>query len=388
MAAKKDSSSKKNSSVLPATPAEKKKALETALGMLDKVYGKGIVMKMGEKPKMNVESVSTGSLGLDLALGVGGLPRGRVVEIYGPESSGKTTLALHCVAEVQKSGGVAAFIDAEHAMDPVYAKALGVNTDELLVSQPDSGEQALEICDALVRSGAVDIVVIDSVAALVPQQEIDGDMGASHVGLQARLMSQALRKLTSTISKTNCIVIFLNQLREKVGVMYGNPEVTTGGRALKFYASVRIEIRKSESLKNGSEVYGSKTKCKVVKNKVAPPFKVAEFSILFGKGISKASEIIELGVKLEVIGKSGAWYYYDGERLAQGADNARAKLENDPELAAEIEAKIKEKMKDMPAPEMEEDALSDDDEAIDIRVLDLGDDEDEAIPTALLGGEE
>ena len=388
MAAKKDSSSKKNSSVLPATPAEKKKALETALGMLDKVYGKGIVMKMGEKPKMNVESVSTGSLGLDLALGVGGLPRGRVVEIYGPESSGKTTLALHCVAEVQKSGGVAAFIDAEHAMDPIYAKALGVNIDELLVSQPDSGEQALEICDALVRSGAVDIVVIDSVAALVPQQEIDGDMGASHVGLQARLMSQALRKLTSTISKTNCIVIFLNQLREKVGVMYGNPEVTTGGRALKFYASVRIEIRKSESLKNGSEVYGSKTKCKVVKNKVAPPFKVAEFSILFGKGISKASEIIELGVKLEVIGKSGAWYYYDGERLAQGADNARAKLENDPELAAEIEAKIKEKMKDMPAPEMEEDALSDDDEAIDIRVLDLGDDEDEAIPTALLGGEE
>ncbi len=273
-------------------------------------------------------------------------------------------------------------------MDPVYAKALGVNIDELLVSQPDSGEQALEICDALVRSGAVDIVVIDSVAALVPQQEIDGDMGASHVGLQARLMSQALRKLTSTISKTNCIVIFLNQLREKVGVMYGNPEVTTGGRALKFYASVRIEIRKSESLKNGSEVYGSKTKCKVVKNKVAPPFKVAEFSILFGKGISKASEIIELGVKLEVIGKSGAWYYYDGERLAQGADNARAKLENDPELAAEIEAKIKEKMKDMPAPEMEEDALSDDDEALDVRVLDLGDDEDEAIPTALLGGEE
>ena len=386
MAAKKDSSSKKNSSVLPATPAEKKKALETALGMLDKVYGKGIVMKMGEKPKMNVESVSTGSLGLDLALGVGGLPRGRVVEIYGPESSGKTTLALHCVAEVQKSGGVAAFIDAEHAMDPIYAKALGVNIDELLVSQPDSGEQALEICDALVRSGAVDIVVIDSVAALVPQQEIDGDMGASHVGLQARLMSQALRKLTSTISKTNCIVIFLNQLREKVGVMYGNPEVTTGGRALKFYASVRIEIRKSESLKNGSEVYGSKTKCKVVKNKVAPPLKVAEFSILFGKGISKASEIIELGVKLEVIGKSGAWYYYDGERLAQGADNARIAIENDPELAAEIEAKIKEKMKDMPAPEMEEeDALSDDDEAIDIRVLDLGDDEDEAIPTALMG---
>ena len=385
MAAKKDSSSKKNSSVLPATPAEKKKALETALGMLDKVYGKGIVMKMGEKPKMNVESVSTGSLGLDLALGVGGLPRGRVVEIYGPESSGKTTLALHCVAEVQKSGGVAAFIDAEHAMDPIYAKALGVNIDELLVSQPDSGEQALEICDALVRSGAVDIVVIDSVAALVPQQEIDGDMGASHVGLQARLMSQALRKLTSTISKTNCIVIFLNQLREKVGVMYGNPEVTTGGRALKFYASVRIEIRKSESLKNGSEVYGSKTKCKVVKNKVAPPFKVAEFSILFGKGISKASEIIELGVKLEVIGKSGAWYYYDGERLAQGADNARIAIENDPELAAEIEAKIKEKMKDMPAPEMEEeDALSDDDEAIDIRVLDLGDDEDEAIPTDLM----
>jgi len=373
MAASKKDSSKKNANALPVTPEEKKKALDTALGMLDKTFGKGTVMKMGEKPKMNVEAVSTGSLGLDLALGVGGLPRGRVFEIYGPESSGKTTLALHCVSEVQKGGGVAAFIDAEHALDPVYARALGVDVDNLLVSQPDSGEQALEICDALVRSGAVDIVVIDSVAALVPQQEIDGDMGASHVGLQARLMSQALRKLTSTISKTNCIVVFLNQLREKVGVMYGNPETTTGGRALKFYASVRIEIRKSESLKNGSTVYGNKVKCKVVKNKVAPPFKIAEFTVLFGKGISKASEIIELGVQLEVIEKSGAWYYYGGERLAQGADNARIEIEKDPALAAEIEAKIKEKMKEMPAPEVNEDdgeadPLDDDD--LDVPLLD------------------
>lgn len=373
-AAKKSSTSKKKDDELDLTTAEgRQKALNTAISQLEKTFGKGTVMKMGERTQMNVEVVSTGSLGLDLALGVGGLPRGRVVEIYGPESSGKTTLALHCVAEVQKSGGVAAFIDAEHALDPVYARALGVDVDNLLVSQPDSGEQALEICDALVRSGAVDIVVIDSVAALVPQQEIDGDMGASHVGLQARLMSQALRKLTSTISKTNCIVVFLNQLREKVGVMYGNPEVTTGGRALKFYASVRIEIRKSDSLKNGSTVYGNKVKCKVVKNKVAPPFKVAEFVILFGKGISRTSEILELGVDLEVIGKSGAWFYYGEERLGQGADNAREKLEGDPALMAEIEAKIKEKMKEMPAPEVspdDDDQASPLDDDLDIRTLD------------------
>ena len=383
-AAKKSSTSKKKDDELDLTTAEgRQKALNTAISQLEKTFGKGTVMKMGERTQMNVEAVSTGSLGLDFALGVGGLPRGRVVEIYGPESSGKTTLALHCVAEVQKGGGVAAFIDAEHALDPVYARALGVDVDNLLVSQPDSGEQALEICDALVRSGAVDIVVIDSVAALVPQQEIDGDMGASHVGLQARLMSQALRKLTSTISKTNCIVVFLNQLREKVGVMYGNPEVTTGGRALKFYASVRIEIRKSESIKEGSVVIGNKAKCKVVKNKVAPPFKIAEFAIMFGKGISRTSEILELGVDLEVIGKSGAWFYYGEDRLGQGADNARAKLEGDPALMAEIEAKIREKMKDMPAPEVNQededqaDPLDDDEDSLDIRTLD---DDQEILP--------
>ncbi len=362
------------------SPEERKKALETAISQLEKSFGKGTVIKMGENPKMNVSAVSTGSIALDIALGVGGLPRGRIVEVYGPESSGKTTLTLHAIAEVQKTGGTAAFIDAEHALDPVYAKNLGVDIDNLLVSQPDSGEQALEICDALVRSGAVDIVVIDSVAALVPQQEIDGDMGASHVGLQARLMSQALRKLSGTISKTNCIVIFINQLREKVGVMYGNPETTTGGRALKFYASVRIEIRKAEALKNGADVIGNRTKCKVVKNKVAPPFKVAEFDILYGTGISKASEIVEMGTELGIIEKSGAWFYYDGNRLAQGRDNARIAVENDPALATEIEGKIKAKgeAEDMERAEQddEDDALAlDDDEALDIRVLDLDDDE-------------
>ena len=381
MAAKKDSGKKVTVFAENVSQEEKQKALDTAIKQLEKTFGKGAIMKMGERTQMNVESVSTGSIGLDLALGVGGLPRGRIVEIYGPESSGKTTLALHAVAEMQKIGGVAAFIDAEHALDPVYAKALGVDIDNLLVSQPDSGEQALEICDALVRSGAVDLVVIDSVAALVPQQEIDGDMGASHVGLQARLMSQALRKLTSTISKTNSIVIFLNQLREKVGTMYGNPETTTGGRALKFYASVRIDIRKSEILKNDSGTYGNMVKCKVVKNKVAPPFKTAEFAILYGKGISKSSEIIEMGVNLEVIEKSGAWFYYDGNRLAQGKDNARTVIENDPVLAAEIEEKIRVKAKEISASELDEgDDLEDADpleEELDIRTLDLGDDDSE-----------
>ena len=360
------------------TPEERKKALDTAIAQLEKNFGKGTVIKMGENPKMNVSAISTGSIALDIALGVGGLPRGRIVEVYGPESSGKTTLTLHAIAEVQKVGGTAAFIDAEHALDPVYAKNVGVDIDNLLVSQPDSGEQALEICDALVRSGAVDIVVIDSVAALVPQQEIDGDMGASHVGLQARLMSQALRKLSGTISKTNCIVIFINQLREKVGVMSGNPETTTGGRALKFYASVRIEIRKAEALKNGADVYGNRVKCKVVKNKVAPPFKVAEFDILYGTGISKASEIVEMGVNLGIIEKSGAWFYYDGNRLAQGRDNARVAIENDPALAAEIEEKIKSKgtAEEMPLEETGDDELSLDDEALDIRILELDEDEE------------
>lgn len=385
MAADKKNASKTKKKEFDLTTAEgKKEALNTALGQIEKEFGKGTIIRMGETPKMNVETVSTGSLGLDIALGVGGLPRGRIVEVYGPESSGKTTLTLHAIAEMQKAGGTAAFIDAEHALDPVYAKNLGVDIDNLLVSQPDSGEQALEICDALVRSGAVDIIVIDSVAALVPQAEIDGDMGAAHVGLQARLMSQALRKLSGTISKTNSIVIFINQLREKVGQMYGNPEVTTGGRALKFYASVRIEIRKSESLKNGSEIYGNRTKCKVVKNKVAPPFKLAEFDILYGTGISKASEIVELGVNLGILEKSGAWFYYDGKRLTQGKDNARIAFENNPALAAEVEAKIKEKAKAVDM-EKDEDLPTDDDEILpeglddddlDIRTLDIEDDDE------------
>lgn len=365
------------------TPEEKQKALETAISQIEKNFGKGTIIKMGENPKMNVSSVSTGSISLDMALGIGGLPKGRIVEVYGPESSGKTTLTLHAIAEVQKTSGQAAFIDAEHALDPVYAKNLGVDIDNLLVSQPDSGEQALEICDALVRSGAVDIIVIDSVAALVPQQEIDGDMGASHVGLQARLMSQALRKLSGTISKTNCIVIFINQLREKVGVVYGNPETTTGGRALKFYASVRIEIRKAESLKNGTEIYGNRVKCKVVKNKVAPPFKTAEFDILYGSGISKSSEIVELGVNLGILDKSGAWISYNGTRIGQGRDNARATIDNDPSLAAELEAKIKEKASTVDMLEIGEDEIEDNldeedvDSALDIRLIDLdGEDEE------------
>ncbi len=323
---------------------EKKKALETALSQIEKRFGKGAVMRLGQNETMHVDAISTGSLGLDLALGIGGLPRGRIVEIYGPESSGKTTLALHCIAEGQKKGGCAAFIDVEHALDPVYAAALGVDVDSLLVSQPDTGEQALEITEELVRSGAIDVIVVDSVAALVPRAEIEGEMGDSHVGLQARLMSQALRKLAGAISKSNCVAIFINQLREKVGVMYGNPEVTPGGRALKFYASVRIDIRKVETLKNGGEVVGSHTRAKVVKNKVAPPFREAEFDVMYGKGISRDAELLDLAVKLDIVEKSGAWFSYQGNRLGQGRDNAKEFLKNAPELSQEIEDLVYQNM--------------------------------------------
>ena len=354
---------KKLSKRIDCIPADdKRKALETTLSQIEKAYGKGAIMKLGENAAMNVSAVSTGSLTLDMALGIGGVPRGRIIEIYGPESSGKTTVALHVVAEVQKLGGEAAFIDAEHALDPVYAKALGVNIDSLLVSQPDYGEQALEITEALVRSGAVDVVVVDSVAALVPKNEIDGEMGDSHVGLQARLMSQALRKLSGAIAKSNCIVLFINQLREKVGVMYGNPETTPGGRALKFYASVRIDIRRVEALKEGQEVIGNHTRCKVVKNKVAPPFKTAEFDILYGKGISKESEIIELGVILDIINKSGSWFSYGEQRIGQGKDKVREFLAQNPDIAAEVEDKIRAALQDrsvdtMDSENMDEDGL-------------------------------
>lgn len=357
---------KKNTTALPADGDAKKKALQTAISQIERDFGAGAVMRLGENAHMEVQAIHTGSISLDMALGIGGLPRGRIVEIYGPESSGKTTVALHVVAEVQKTGGEAAFIDAEHALDPVYAKALGVDIDNLLVSQPDCGEDALEITESLVRSGAVDIVVIDSVAALVPRQELEGDMGSSQVGVQARLMSQAMRKLSAAISKSNCLVIFINQLREKVGVMYGNPEVTTGGRALKFYASVRIDVRKSEQLKTGNDIYGNRVKCKVVKNKVAPPFRTAEFDILYGKGISRASEIVDMGVALEVIQKSGSWFSYNGERIGQGRDNARKTIESDPALFAEIEAKIRsmsDKLADEDAADFE---LDDDDLDIDL----------------------
>ena len=338
---------KKPAPAATAAGADKRAALETAIARIERDCGKGTIMRLGENAAMNVSAVSTGSMTLDLALGIGGVPRGRVIEIYGPESSGKTTVALHVVAEVQKEGGEAAFIDAEHALDPVYAKRLGVDINNLLVSQPDDGEQALEIAEALVLSGAIDVIVIDSVAALVPRQEIDGDMGDSHVGLQARLMSQAMRKLSGAIAKSNCVVIFINQLREKVGVMYGNPEVTPGGRALKFYASVRIEIRKVESLKNGSEVYGNRVRCKVVKNKVAPPFKTAEFDILYGRGICKSAEVLDIAIKFGIIEKSGSWFSYDGQRIGQGKDKARAYLEADAAVMREIEEKIKEKYREM-----------------------------------------
>ena len=334
---------------------DKKAAIETVISRIERECGKGSIMRLGENAAMNVSAVSTGSLSLDFALGVGGIPRGRITEIYGPESSGKTTIALHVIAEVQRQGGDAAFIDAEHALDPVYAKKLGVDINNLLVSQPDCGEQALEIAETLVNSGAIDIVVIDSVAALVPRQEIEGDMGASHVGVQARLMSQAMRKLSGSIAKSNCIVIFTNPLREKVGVMYGNPEVTTGGKALKFYASVRIDVRRTESLKSGSEVYGAHTKCKVVKNKVAPPFKVAEFDILYGSGISKSSEIIDMSIQLGIVEKSGAWFYYEGDRLGQGKDNVRKYIESDRELMAKIEGQIREKVAKMGTEDSESD---------------------------------
>ncbi len=317
--------------------------MDAAIAQIEKQYGKGSVMKLGDSAaNMNVESIPTGSLSLDIALGIGGLPKGRVIEIYGPESSGKTTVALHCVAEAQKRGGIAGFIDAEHALDPVYAKKIGVDIDNLYISQPDCGEQALEIAETMVRSGAVDIVVVDSVAALVPKAEIDGDMGDSHVGLQARLMSQALRKLTGVISKSNCIVIFINQLREKVGVMFGSPETTTGGRALKFYASVRLDVRRTESLKQAGEVTGNHVRVKIVKNKVAPPFKEAEFDIMFGQGISKEGDILDLAANINIISKSGAWYAYEGDKIGQGRENAKTYLRENPEFCAMIEEKVRE----------------------------------------------
>lgn len=325
-----------------ATAEEKKKALDAAIAHIEKQYGKGAVMKLGKAPDFNVDAISTGSMTLDMALGIGGVPRGRIVEIYGPESSGKTTVALHIVAQAQKLGGEVAFIDVEHALDPVYAQALGVDIDNLLVSQPDSGEQALEIAEALVRSGAIDCIVLDSVAAMVTKSEIEGEMGENHVGLLARLMSQAMRKLTSVISKSNCVAIFINQVREKIGVMYGNPETTPGGRALKFYSSVRIEVRKGETIKVGSEPIGARTKCKVVKNKVSPPFKECEFDLIFGKGIDRVGEVCDLATDLDIIKKSGAWFSYNGQKIGQGRENAKEFLRTNPEIMKEIEDKIKE----------------------------------------------
>ena len=326
-------------------PMTREEALENALKQIEKNHGKGAIMRLGEaKANMNIEVISTGILPLDIALGVGGIPRGRIIEVYGPESSGKTTVTLHMIAEAQKAGGLAAFIDAEHALDPEYARKLGVNTDDLLISQPDTGEQALEIVDALVHSGAIDIIVVDSVAALVPKSEIEGDMGSSVVGLQARLMSQAMRKLTGIISKTRTVAVFINQLREKIGVTYGNPETTTGGRALKFYASVRIDVRRTDSIKQGTESLGNRTRAKIVKNKVAPPFKTAEFDIIYGEGVSRLGSIIDMGVDLDIVNKSGAWYAYEGTRLGQGKENAKATLEEKPELIAEIEEKIRTKL--------------------------------------------
>ncbi|MDF2610435.1 MAG: recA protein [Lachnospiraceae bacterium] len=333
---------------------DKTRALESALAQIEKQYGKGSVMKLGDTAAhMNIETIPTGSISLDIALGLGGIPKGRIVEIYGPESSGKTTVALHMVAEVQKCGGIAGFIDAEHALDPVYAKKIGVDIDNLYISQPDNGEQALEITETMVRSGAVDIIIVDSVAALVPKAEIDGDMGDSHVGLQARLMSQALRKLTAVISKSNCIVIFINQLREKVGVMFGNPETTTGGRALKFYSSIRLDVRKIESLKQGGEIVGSRTRIKVVKNKIAPPFKEAEFDIMFGQGISREGDVLDLAAAEDIVVKSGAWYAYNDAKIGQGRENAKIFLKDNPEIFAEVERKVRDKYNINPAVSLE-----------------------------------
>ncbi len=344
---KKKADGKKETVVKLNSADEKKKALDAAIQHIEKQYGKGAVMKLGQAVDFNVEAIPTGSMTLDMALGIGGVPRGRIVEIYGPESSGKTTVALQIVAEAQKAGGEVAFIDVEHALDPVYAKALGVDIDNMLVSQPDSGEQALEIAEALVRSGALDVIVLDSVAAMVTKAEIDGEMGDTHVGQLARLMSQAMRKLTSVISKSNCVAIFINQVREKIGVIYGNPETTPGGRALKFYSSVRIEVRKGEAIKNGSEVIGSRTKCKVVKNKVSPPFKECEFDLYFGKGISREGEVVDLAVDLNIINKSGAWFSYEGDKIGQGRENTKEWLKNNPDKMKEIEEKIKEKSKEI-----------------------------------------
>jgi len=335
---------KKTAYEAPTPASDKKKALQTALAQIDKSFGKGTVMRLGDRPEMNVEAIPTGSLALDAALGIGGVPKGRIIEIYGPESSGKTTLALHILAEAQKRGGEVAFVDAEHALDPVYAANLGVDTDNLLVSQPDTGEQALEITDALVRSGAIDAVVVDSVAALVPKQEIEGEMGDTFVGLQARLMSQALRKLAGTIAKTNCVVIFINQLRMKIGVMYGNPETTTGGNALKFYSSVRLDVRRIEAIKEGGNVIGNKTRVKVVKNKVAPPFREAVFEIMYGQGISKWGELVDLAVQMDIIQKSGSWFSMGEERIGQGANAVKDYLMNNPDIAAQVEAQVRENL--------------------------------------------
>ena len=341
---------------------EKRKALDAAMGQIEKQFGKGSVMKLGEYKAMEVEAIPTGSLTLDVALGIGGIPKGRIIEIYGPESSGKTTLALHAIAEAQKAGGTAAFIDAEHALDPVYSRKLGVDIDNLIVSQPDTGEQALEITEALVRSGAIDIIVVDSVAALVPKAEIDGDMGDSHMGLQARLMSQALRKLAGAINKSKTVLIFINQLREKIGVMFGNPETTTGGRALKFYASVRMDIRKTENIKQDGEVVGSRARVKVVKNKVAPPFREAEFDIVYGKGISKEGNILDMGVNLDIIEKSGSWFSYNGNRIGQGRENVKQYLLDNPEVMVEVEQKIRDNFAKAFEKSLGEEELSSDEE--------------------------
>ena len=360
---------KKTKGLVPANldGAGKQEALATAMSQIERDFGAGSIMRLGENTRMEVQAVHTGSLSLDLALGIGGVPRGRIVEIFGPESSGKTTVALHILAEVQKIGGTAAFIDAEHALDPVYAKALGVNINELLVSQPDCGEDALEICEALARSGAVDAIVVDSVAALVPRQEIEGDMGQSMVGVQARMMSQAMRKLSGVISKSNCVVVFINQIREKVGVIYGNPETTPGGRALKFFASVRIDVRKTEQLKDGNDIYGNHVKCKIVKNKVAPPFRVAEFDILYGKGISMSGEILDYAITLDIVKKSGSWFSYNGERIGQGKENVRKLIESDTALMKELEEKIRALSEQAKMP-IDEEFEVDDDDDFDLRL--------------------